>query len=30
MKIGTFELGDLAAGSWRELTTKDRALVFAL
>jgi 23S rRNA pseudouridine2457 synthase len=29
VKIGTFELGDLAAGSWRELTTKDRDQVFA-
>lgn len=29
MKIGEFELGDLAAGNWRELSAAERALVFA-
>lgn len=29
MKIGEFELGNLAAGSWRELSATERGLVFA-
>jgi 23S rRNA pseudouridine2457 synthase len=29
VKIGEFELGNLAAGSWRELSATERALVFA-
>ena len=29
MKIGEFELGDLVAGTWRELSAAERALVFS-
>ena len=29
VKIGNFELGDLAAGKWRELSEAERRLVFA-
>jgi len=29
VKIGTFELGDLASGKWRELSATERAQVFA-
>ena len=29
VRVGQFELGDLAAGKWRDLTTAERAAVFA-
>ena len=29
VRIGAFELGDLAVGEWRELSAEDRARVLA-
>ena len=28
VKIGAFEIGDLAAGTWREVTARERAAIF--